>query len=108
MESNLKQLTSSKFDSDYDSEQVVEEWMTYRWLLSTQQGDMQESIQDVIESPIYRQMFDIVKFMSIFLCLPVSTASVEHSFLSMKNIKTWLRNRHTDASLNNLILIAIE
>ena len=95
-----------KFDPDIDSEQVVEEWMTYRRLLSTQKGDTQESIQEVIESPVYRQMFpNIVKLMSIFLCLPVSTASVERSFSSMKTIKTRLRNRLTDASL---MLIAIE
>ena len=56
-------------DPDIDSEQVVEEWMTHRRLLRAQRGDMQESIQEVIDSPAYRLMSpNIVKLMSIFLC----------------------------------------
>ena len=46
--------------------------------------------------------------MSIFLCLPVSTASVERSFSAMKTIKTQLRNRLLDTNLSNLMKIAIE
>ena len=51
-----------KFDPDIDSDQVVEERMTYRQLLSTQKGDMQESTQEVIVSPVYRQMFPKITF----------------------------------------------
>ena len=42
------------------------------------------------------------------LTLPVSTASVERSFSQMKMIKTRLRNRIGENSLNHLMLIAIE
>ena len=100
-----------KFDPDIDSELVAEEWVTYRRLLSTQKGvrDMQEGIEEVLESPVYKQIFpSIIKLMSILLCLPVSTASVEQSFSAMKTIKTRLRNRLTDSSLGNLLKIAIE
>ena len=70
---------------------------------------MQEGIEEVLESPVYKQMFpNIIKLMSILLCVPVSTASVERSFSAMKTIKTRLQNRHTDSSLGNLLKIAIE
>ena len=70
---------------------------------------MQEGIEEVLESPVYKQMFpNIIKLMSILLCLSVSTASVERSFSAMKTIKTRLRNRLTDSSLGNLLKIAIE
>ena len=69
---------------------------------------MQEGIEDVLKSPIYRQMLpNIVKLMSILSCLPESTASVEHS-ISMKTLKTRLRNRLADSSLSNLIKVVIE
>ena len=42
------------------------------------------------------------------MTLPVSTASVERSFSQMKTIKTRLRNRMGESSLNHLMLIAIE
>lgn len=75
-----------KFDPDIDSELDIEEWMTYRCFLSTQKGvrDMQEGIEEVRTTSLA---------LSILLCLPVSTASVERSFSAMKTIKTRLRNR---------------
>ena len=51
---------------------------------------------------------NIVKLLSILLCLPVSTASVERSFSAMKTIKTRLRNRLSDVTLSHLMRIAIE
>ena len=60
-------------------------------------------------SSIYTEMFpNIAKLLSILLCLPVSTASVERSFSAMKTIKTRLRNRLSDTSLSHLMTIAIE
>ena len=77
-----------KLSPDIDSELIQEEWMTYRCLLHTQIGDMQERITEVLQSPVYRQLFpNLVKLTSIFLCLPVSTASVERTFSAMKTIK---------------------
>ena len=48
------------------------------------------------------------KIVSIGLTIPVSTASVERSFLQMKLIKTRLRNALRDYSLSHLMKIAIE
>ena len=45
---------------------------------------------------------------NICLTIPVSTASVERSFSQTKLIKTRLRNNIGNASLNYLMLIAIE
>ena len=45
---------------------------------------------------------------NVCMTLPVSTASVEQSFSQMKMIKTGLRNRMGESSLNHLMLIVIE
>ena len=46
-----------KLSPDIDSELIQEEWMTYRRLLHTQIGDMQERITEVLQSPVFRQLF---------------------------------------------------
>ena len=100
-----------KFSPDIDSELVREEWNIYRQFLSTKKEvgkDRQASMEEVLKSSIYTQMFpNIVKLLSILLCLPVSTASVEHNFSAMKTIKTRLRNRLSDITLSHLMRIAI-
>ena len=48
------------------------------------------------------------KLANICLSLPVSTASVEHSFSQMKLIKSRLRSRLSEISLTQLMKIAIE
>ena len=45
---------------------------------------------------------------NVVLTIPVSTASVERSFLQMKLIKTRLRNRLGERSLSSLMKIAVE
>ena len=46
--------------------------------------------------------------MSIFLALPIGTASVERSFSHLKMIKTRLRSRLSDCSGAQLMRISIE
>ena len=43
-----------------------------------------------------------------FLTLPVFSASAEHSFSTMKRVKTNIRSTMSDKRLNNLCLLSIE
>ena len=95
--------------ADVDRDLVVEEWTTFKSLLGSLKGDMKERMREVLQTSTYSQMFpNICILLSIFLVLPVSTATVERSFSAMKTVKTQLRNRLSDDSLANLTLIAIE
>ena len=51
---------------------------------------------------------DIKILLTIAMVLPVSTATVEHSFSDMKQIKDRLRNQLLPASMFKLMIIAIE
>jgi len=50
----------------------------------------------------------LAKLAAILLVLPVTTATVERTFSSMKLIKTRLRNRMGDATLEHAMHICIE
>jgi len=42
------------------------------------------------------------------LVVPISSASAERSFSTMKRVKTYLRSMMTSSRLNNLTLLSIE
>ena len=42
------------------------------------------------------------------MVIPVSTASCERSFSTLRVVKNYLRNRMTDARLNSLMLLGIQ
>ena len=66
-------------------------------------------LKELVSSDMLKAMFpNLHKMASIGLTIPVSTASVERSFLQMKLIKTRLHNVITDFSLSHLMKIAIE
>ena len=95
--------------ADVDRDLVVEECATFKSLLGSLKGDMKERMREVLQTSTYSQMFpNICILLSIFLVLPVSTATVERSFSAIKTVKTQLRNRLSDDSSANLMLIAIE
>ncbi|XP_060853323.1 52 kDa repressor of the inhibitor of the protein kinase-like [Rhopalosiphum padi] len=50
---------------------------------------------------------NIYKLLQILATLPVSTASSERSFLSLKRIKTYLRNTMSEKRLNGLAILSI-
>lgn len=50
----------------------------------------------------------VYRLIELGLLLPVSTASVERAFSAMKIIKTELRNKMSDAWLNDLMVCYIE
>ena len=45
--------------------------------------------------------------MTILLCMPLSTATAERSFSTMKRVKTYLRKTMTTQRLSGLVLVNI-
>ena len=59
-------------------------------------------------SDIYKKMLNEVdKLIKLYFTFPVTTASVERSFSSLRRMKTFLRSTMTECRLNNLFLIYI-
>ena len=66
-------------------------------------------MKELVSSDMLKAMFpNLHNMASIGLTIPVSTASVERSFLQMKLIKTRLHNALSDCSLSHLVKIVIE
>ena len=60
------------------------------------------------ESDIYKGLLpEINKPLELYLAFPVTTATAEHSFSSLRRVKTYLRNTMTSCRLNNLFLLYI-
>ena len=64
------------------------------------------TLADIItSSSIYIGMFsEVVKLLRIFMTVPVSTASAERSFSSLRRLKTYLRSTMTQQRLNNVMV----
>lgn len=57
----------------------------------------------------YKQAFEcIYNLVKICILIPISTASCERSFSSMKRIKSYLRTRMTNERLNNISILSVE
>lgn len=56
------------------------------------------------DSDIYPKIYQLLKLQAAF---PVSVASAERSFSSLKRLKTWLRTRMTEERLTGLALIHV-
>ena len=52
--------------------------------------------------------FELNRLLTIACVIPVSTASCERSFSTLRVVKNYLRNRMTDARLNSLMLLGIQ
>ena len=65
-------------------------------------------INAMAESDIYKGMLpEIDKLLKLYLTFPVTTATVERSFSSLRRVKTYLRSTMTSCRLNNLFLLYI-
>ena len=49
----------------------------------------------------------IFKVLNLYACMPVSTATAEHSFSTMRRVKTYLRNTMTTKQMSGLGLLNI-
>ena len=60
------------------------------------------------ESAIYQGMLqEVDKLLKLYLTFPVTTATAERSFSSLRHVKTYLRSTMTSCRLNNLFLLYI-
>ena len=60
------------------------------------------------QSEIFKRMLgEIHKVLKIYFTFPVTTATAEQSFSSLKRIKTFLRNSMTQSRLNNLFMLYV-
>ena len=60
------------------------------------------------ESDIYKGMLpEIDRLLKLYLTFPVTTATAERSFSSLRRVKTYLRSTMTSCRLNNLFLLYI-
>jgi len=51
---------------------------------------------------------DLVKFCRVVLTIPVSSASAERTFSTMKRVKNYLRSTMSDARLSHLCILSTE
>ena len=54
------------------------------------------------------EFHELYRLGRIAIALPVSTASCERSFSTLRHIKTWVRNSMTNSALSSVALLAIE
>ena len=60
------------------------------------------------KSEIHKGMLsEIHKVLKIYFTFPVTTSTAEHSFSSMRRLKTYLRNTMTQSRLINLLLLYV-
>ena len=67
------------------------------------------TIADIMQrSSIYRGMLsEVFKLLKLFFTFPVTTATAERSFSSLRRLKTFLRSQMSDCRLNNLFLLYV-
>ena len=59
-------------------------------------------------SDIYKTMLsEVNKLLQLYFTFPVTTATAERSFSSLRRIKTFLRSTMTECRLNNLCLLYV-
>ena len=57
-------------------------------------------------SPLTLGVFsEVVKLVKIFMIIPITTATAERSFSSLRRLKTYLRSTMTQCRLNNILLL---
>lgn len=60
------------------------------------------------QSNIYKRMLgEIDKVLKIYFTIPVTTATAERSFSSVRRLKTYLRSTMTQMRLNNLFILYV-
>ena len=96
---------------DIDAEDTESEWKLFRRVIFIQYKN--SSLQDVLTKLISNADLsaafpNLSKLATILEVLPVTTATVERSFSSMKLVKTRLRSRMGEDTLQHTMRICIE
>ena len=96
---------------DIDPEDTESEWKLFRRLMFIQQKDscLQQVLSVFLSSADIAAAFpNLAKLAAILIVLPITTATVERTFSSMKLIKTRLRSRMGESTLEHAMRICIE
>ena len=57
-------------------------------------------------SPLTLGVFsEVVKLIKVFMIIPITTATAERSFSSLRSLKSYLRSTMTQCRLNNILLL---
>ena len=95
-----------------DSDELSTEWFDLRIYLINNCSTL--SIKDVLilfaksNTTISTVYPNFCKLAQLFLTLPVSTADCERAFSTMKRIKTRLRSKMTNKTLNHCMRVSME
>ena len=99
---------------DVDPEQAEAEWKIFRRIIYTEyRSEKKRGFQKVVTSFLTNNTLvagfpTLARLATIAMILPVSTATVERSFSNMKLIKTRLRNRLGDETLDQAMRVSVE
>ena len=96
---------------DIDPESTESEWKLFRRVIFLHHKDssLHQVLSVLLSSPDLSAAFpNLAKLAAILIILPATTATVERTFSSMKLIKTTLRNRMGDSTLDHTMRICIE
>ena len=96
---------------DIDQQDTESEWKLFRRLMLVQhkRSSLQQVLSTLLNSSSIRASFpNLAKLAAILIVLPVTTATVERTFSSMKLIKTRLRSRMGENALEHTMRICIE
>jgi hypothetical protein len=66
-----------------------------------------EMLSFIYANDLVTCMPELFKFLSVVVTIPVTSASVERSFSTLKSIKTYVRNTMDQGRLRNLSIISI-
>ncbi|CAF1459401.1 unnamed protein product [Rotaria magnacalcarata] len=114
-ESTVFNIIKQQYPNDFHNG-LFAEWKIFRKYLSTQEEQQTSTILtqrqqciSLVKNEIIRDIFSQLSFATeIFLCAPISTATIERDFSTMNRILTDLRYRLTTDYLEQLMRISIE
>ena len=94
-----------------DPMECLEEWSSFRQFLKENCSTMKhrEVISNLCSDPSWQAIYpNMSTFAKICRVVPIQTADVERTFSQLKLIKTRVRNRMLEKTLDSLLRIAIE
>jgi hypothetical protein len=94
--------------TNLDGEAMRREWQVLRNMLAEKQASTLQDILGELASQHKRTLPNFSKIATTALVLAASSADCERGFSHMRLVKTYMRNRMSDSTLDALLLLAIE
>lgn len=108
--SSLKNDTKTRLSVDFDIEALQNELKLLKNILTDSKQRSIESVNDLSRAltPSMRQVYkNVSRLVRLFMTVPMSNATAERSFSSLRRIKTYLRNRLSQEHLNHRMFLNI-